>query len=98
MLFRYSNNFLQIKLSCLVLRAECERTQGIVVASPAKPPLPSHGDSTWVMGQTLTLDGFPGAQLRAAVWKSSDVLVLNRPSEHYGKWLQLSGATHAKTC
>lgn len=44
------------------------------------------------------LGGFPGAQLRAVVWKSSDVLLLNRPSKHHGNWLQLSGAAHAETC
>lgn len=48
--------------------------------------------------QALCLDSFPSAQVRAVVRKSSDVLMLNRPSKHYRNWLQLSGATHAKTC
>jgi len=81
-----------------VLGDECDRTEKAAFVSPVKSPLLSHSDSTWAMRTDIVLDSFLGARLRAVAWKSSDVLVLNRPSKCYGNWLQLSGATCTKTC
>lgn len=62
--------------------------------SPAQLSLPevtAHGQGS--------LGGFPGAQLRAVVWKSSDVLLLNRPSSIMGiDFSFLESAAHAETC